>query len=65
MVLQIKYTIKCKNFLKKFNEKFLESYFECDSGKDGHYISLTSASEKLIKQLQFILSMGFGINSEK
>lgn len=50
---------------KSLMKKFLESYFECDSGKDGHYISLTSASEKLIKQLQFILSMGFGINSEK
>lgn len=49
---------------KPILKKFLQSYFECDSGKDGHYISLTSASKKLIKQLQFILSMGFGINSE-
>lgn len=49
--------------------EYLEAYFECDSGVNGDYISkgssayieLSSASEKLVKQLQIILLHAYKI----
>ena len=41
--------------------EYLESYFECDSGSESASICLTSASKKLINQLQVILLHAYNI----
>lgn len=41
----------------------LNAYFACDSHNNGQHINLVTASNKLSKQLQTLLYMGFGIRN--
>lgn len=50
---------------KKVIHAFLTSYFECDSGVNNNNIEIVSASEKLIDQIQVILTMVYNIKTKK
>lgn len=54
--------VRCSS--REIIKTFLKCYFECDSGKDGNYISLTSASEKLMRQIKLLLDLVFNIRTE-
>ena len=45
-------------------KSFLDGYFECDSGKNGDAIELSSASKKLITQIHTILLTHFNITGK-
>lgn len=48
---------------KEIITEFLTGYFECDSANNGQYIELSSASERLIYQLQILLQQIYDIRS--